>query len=109
MSSIAQAQLARSARRARADVLANVDRMTAQEIHDLIAEPHPCLASMFCFDALRALPGIGPSAVREINRNAIRLQVNLAATLGELTAPRRAWVAAQALRRINVDSRRPQG
>lgn len=71
----------------------------------LVCEPPECLRGMFVFDFLRQVPFIGKTKIREINRLAMRDQINLAVEVGEMTKAKRQWLAA----RIDVGSQRAQG
>lgn len=77
----------------------------------LVADPPPCLSTMFVFDLLRLLPRSGSGRVREINRLAVRDGINLAVPLSRLSEHRRHWLVS-ALRSVPPTGRpctRPQG
>lgn len=59
----------------------------------LVLDPPVCIQTMFTFDLLREVPGVGDVRLREINRRAIHDQINLAVAVGELTPLRRQWLA----------------
>lgn len=73
----------------------------------LLVDPPECIATMFTFDFLRHIPGVGATRIREINRVAMRNQMNLAVSLGELTPSRRRWLA-QMLARVPQPRNCPQ-
>lgn len=59
----------------------------------LVIDPPECIVTMFTFDFLHQVPGVGRTRVREINRAAMNSDVNLAVDLGDLTPRRSQWLA----------------
>jgi hypothetical protein len=79
----------------------------------LIVDPPDPLAGMFVFDFLWHVPRIGRATIRDLNKVAIRNQINLAVSLAELSVMRRFWLAERlppsARRGPSVLASRPQG
>ena len=101
-------------RRQRAETMARI-RHGELGLLDVLNEQPPCLRRIPLYRLLDELPHFGPRKIAALNRLAMRADVNLAITVGELSPLKRAWLAEHICEvsprtaNLLVISRRPQG
>lgn len=77
-----------------AEIRARISRGELTAV-DLIADPPAVLAGEMVWKVLIRVPAIGQVKLGELNDEAIRARVNLAAPLGMLSTRQRAWLCNQ--------------